>query len=90
MEEEVLLPLHNLEHTHMYVVFESCILDIEDEMSTEFLFCTGVKIEDVVWGAFNPINFHQLVTNILSTKKEKKKKTGKNNTSRLKESHKVK
>lgn len=48
MEEKVLLPLHNLEHTHMYVVFESCILDIEDEMSTEFLFCAGVKIKDVV------------------------------------------
>lgn len=52
------LPPCNTEHTHMYVVFESCILEIEDEMSTELLFCAGVKIEDIVCGAFNPINFH--------------------------------
>lgn len=67
--EKTMLPLHNTEHTHMYVVFESCILEIEDEMLTELLLCAGVKIEDIVCGAFNPIHFHQLVTNILSTHK---------------------
>lgn len=46
------------EHTNMYVVFESRIWEIEDEMSTELLFCTGVKIEDIFCRAFNPINFH--------------------------------
>lgn len=63
------MPTINTEHTHMYVVFESRIVEIEDEMSTEFLLCAGVKIEDVVCAAFNPINFHQLVTNILSIHK---------------------
>lgn len=47
-----------MEHTHMYVVFESCILEIEDEMSTELVFRAGVKIEDIFCGAFNPIDFH--------------------------------
>lgn len=61
-----------MEHTHVYVVFESCILEIEDEMSTELLFCAGVKVEDVFWGAFNPVNFQQLVANILSTHKNTK------------------
>lgn len=42
----------------MYVVLESFILEIEDEMSTELLFCAGVKIEDIFCGAFDPINFH--------------------------------
>ena len=63
------MPSINEEHTHVYVVFESRILEIEDEMSTEFLLRAGVKIEDVICAAFNPINFHQLVTNILSMPK---------------------
>lgn len=42
----------------MYVVFESCILEIEDEMSTELLLCAGVKTQDVFCGAVNPIDFH--------------------------------
>lgn len=38
-------------------------------MSAELLFCAGVEVEDIFCGAFNPINFHQLVTDILSTHK---------------------
>lgn len=65
--ENKMSPAHNMGQTDVYVVFECCILEIEDEMSTKLLLCAGVKTEDIVCGAFNPINFHQLVTNILST-----------------------
>lgn len=64
-----MLTLHGTAHTHMYVVFESCILEIEDEMSTEFLVRAGVEVENIVGGAFNSINLHQFVTNILLTTK---------------------
>lgn len=67
--ENKMLPVHNMGLTHMYVVFECCILEIEDEMSAKLLICAGVKIEDIVCGAFNSINFHQLVTNKLSAHK---------------------
>lgn len=53
----------------MHVVFENCIFEIEDEMPTELLLCTGVKVQDVAGGTFDSINFHQLVTNILQTPK---------------------
>lgn len=42
----------------MYIVFESCMLEAEDEMSAEFLLSAGVQIEDIFCRAFNPINFH--------------------------------
>lgn len=42
----------------MNVVFESCLLKTEDEMSAEFLLSAGVQIEDIFRRAFNPINFH--------------------------------
>lgn len=67
--ENKMSPVHNMEHTDVYVVFECCILEIEDEMSTKLVLCAGVKIEDIVCGAFNPINLYQLVTNILSAHK---------------------
>lgn len=46
------------EHTNMHVVFESRVLKTEDEMSTEFVFCAGVEIEDIFLRAFDPINLH--------------------------------
>lgn len=49
----------------MQVVFENCIFEIEDEMSTELFLCTGVKVQDIARGTHDSINFHQLVTNIL-------------------------
>lgn len=55
------------EHTNMNVVFESSVLQDEDEMSTELLLCAGVKVEDIFRQTFKPIDFHQLVTNILLT-----------------------
>lgn len=65
------LPLLNMERTRMYVVFENCIFEIEDEMPTELLLCTGVKVQDVAGGTCDSINFHQLVTNILQTPKKR-------------------
>lgn len=56
----------------MYVVFERCIVEIEDQVSTELLLRAGVQVEDVVCRALNPINFHQLVTNVLSTHEQVK------------------
>lgn len=56
------------EHTHMYVVFENCIFEIEDEMPTELLICAGVKVQDIARGTYDPINFHQLATDILQKK----------------------
>lgn len=63
--EQETSPPHYTEHTHMYVVFENCTLEIKDEMSAELFFCAGVEIEDIDCGALDPITFHQLVTNIL-------------------------
>lgn len=51
----------------MCVVFENRILDIKDQMSTEFLFRAGVQIKDILCRASNPINLHQFVTEILSS-----------------------
>lgn len=53
-----LLPGGKIKHTSVYIVFESCVLEIEDEMSTELLLCAGVEIEDIFYGAFNPVDFH--------------------------------
>lgn len=50
----------------MYVVFESSILEVEDEMATELVIGAGVQVENIVAGAFNSINLHQFVTNVLS------------------------
>lgn len=49
----------------MYVVFESGILEDEDEMTTELLVGAGVQVENIVCGAFNSVNLHQFVTNVL-------------------------
>lgn len=64
-----MLPLANVERTYMQVVFENCIFEIEDEMSTELLLCTRVKVQDIACGTHDSINFHQLVTNILQMQK---------------------
>lgn len=58
--------LCDTERTHMYVVFEGGILEVEDEMPTELVVGAGVQVENIVCGAFNSINLHQFVTNVLS------------------------
>lgn len=54
----------------MYVVFENCIFEIEDEMPTELLLCAGVKVQDIAFGTYDTINLLQLVTNILEMSKK--------------------
>lgn len=54
------------ERTHVDVVFEGGILEVEDEMATELVVGAGVQVENVVCGALNSINLHQFVTNVLS------------------------
>lgn len=42
----------------MYVVFESRILEIEDEMSAELLFRARVEVEDIFCRALEPVDPH--------------------------------
>lgn len=65
------LHLANVERTYMQVVFENCIFEIEDEMSTELLLWTRVKVQDIACGTNDSINFHQLIANILQMQKKK-------------------
>lgn len=51
----------------MKVVFECSVLQDEDKMATELFLRAGVEVEDIFHRTFNPIDFHQLVTNILLT-----------------------
>lgn len=52
----------------MKVVFERSVLQDEDKMATELLLRARVEVQDIFHRTFNPVDFHQLVTNILSTR----------------------
>lgn len=56
---------HRTEHTHVDVVFENSILEVEDEMTAELVFAAGVQVENIICGAFHSVNLHQFVANIL-------------------------
>lgn len=56
----------------MQVVFENCIFEIEDEVSTELLLGARVKVQDVTCGTHDSINFHQLVADILQMQIQEK------------------
>lgn len=49
----------------MYVVFESGIPEVEDEMATELVISAGVQVENIICGAFHSVNLHQFVTSVL-------------------------